>query len=89
LPVPNKAQIHADGWEPRGISVEETQRAAMHAIRSNRNKPLAAEPHSGHNRYHRDIAPVVEIGAGEGRMINGEQGKEMTNSPDIAKAASW
>ena len=50
----------------RGISVEEaTQGAAMHAIRIDRDKPLAAEPHSGHNRYHPDIAPVVEIGEGE------------------------
>ena len=37
----------------------------MHAIRIDRDKPLAAEPHSGHNRYHPDIAPVVEIGEGE------------------------
>jgi len=41
------------------------QGAAMHAIRIDRDKPLAAEPHSGHNRYHPDIAPVVEIGEGE------------------------
>jgi formamidase len=33
--------------------------------RIDRDKPLAAEPHSGHNRYHPDIAPVVEIGEGE------------------------
>src|ERR1700724_3792165 len=37
----------------------------MHAIRIDRNKPLAAEPHCGHNRYHPDIAPVAEIGEGE------------------------
>jgi formamidase len=37
----------------------------MHAIRIDRAKPLAAEPHCGHNRYHPDIAPVVEIGEGE------------------------
>ena len=41
------------------------QGAAMHAIRIDRDKPLSAEPHSGHNRYHPDIAPVVEIGEGE------------------------
>ena len=46
----------------------------MHAIRIDRKKPLAAEPHSGHNRYHPDIAPGVEIGEGEGRMIKGERG---------------
>ena len=37
----------------------------MHAIRIDRGKPLAEEPHVGHNRYHPDIAPVAEIGEGE------------------------
>jgi len=37
----------------------------MHAIRIDRNKPLAAEPHCGHNRYHPDITPVAEVGEGE------------------------
>lgn len=37
----------------------------MHTVRIDRNKPLSAEPHVGHNRYHPDIAPVVEIGEGE------------------------
>src|SRR2546423_1730971 len=37
----------------------------MHAIRIDRSKPLAAEPHCGHNRYHPDIEPVAEIGEDE------------------------
>src|SRR5580700_10169177 len=37
----------------------------MHAIRVDRSKPLAAEPHCGHNRFHPDLAPVFEIGEGE------------------------
>src|SRR5712692_11826628 len=37
----------------------------MHAIRIDRGKPLAEEPHLGHNRYHPDIAPVAEVGEGE------------------------
>ena len=37
----------------------------MHTIRINRAKPLAAEPHVGHNRYHPDIAPVAEVAEGE------------------------
>src|SRR5437762_6741284 len=37
----------------------------MHAIRIDRSKPLADEPHVGHNRYHPDIAPVAEIGEGD------------------------
>src|SRR5438105_1744894 len=34
----------------------------MHAIRIDRSRPLADEPHLGHNRYHPDIEPVAEIG---------------------------
>src|SRR5947207_15486343 len=37
----------------------------MHSIRIDRAKPLAAEPHVGHNRYHPDIAPVAEVAEGE------------------------
>ena len=37
----------------------------MQTIRIDRSKPLAAEPHCGHNRYHPDIPPVVEVGEGE------------------------
>jgi len=37
----------------------------MHAIRIDRGKRLGAEPHVGHNRFHPDIVPVVEIGDGE------------------------
>src|SRR5580700_2184525 len=37
----------------------------MQAIRIDRSKPLAAEPGCGHNRYHPEIAPVVEVGEGE------------------------
>ena len=40
----------------------------MHSIRIDRAKPLAEEPHVGHNRYHPDIAPVAEIGEGELRL---------------------
>jgi formamidase len=37
----------------------------MHAIRIDRTKPLAAEPHLGHNRYHPDIGPAAVVGEGE------------------------
>ncbi len=39
--------------------------AHPHAVRIDRTKPLAAEPHSGHNRYHPDIAPALEVAEGE------------------------
>jgi formamidase len=37
----------------------------MHAIRIDRTKALAGEPHSGHNRFHPDIAPVLEVAEGD------------------------
>jgi formamidase len=37
----------------------------MPAIRIDRGKPLAAEPRKGHNRYHPDIEPALEVGVGE------------------------
>src|SRR3974377_827347 len=37
----------------------------MHSIRIDRAKRLAREPGGGHNRYHPDIAPIVEVGEGE------------------------
>ena len=33
----------------------------MHAIRIDRSKALAHEPHIGHNRYHPEIPPVLEV----------------------------
>jgi formamidase len=37
----------------------------MHSIRIDRGKRLAEEPGGGHNRFHPDIVPVVEVGEGE------------------------
>ena len=37
----------------------------MHTIRIDRGKRLCDDPRCGHNRYHPDIVPVVEIGEGE------------------------
>jgi formamidase len=37
----------------------------MRTIHIDRSKPLAAEPHCGHNRYHPEIPPAIEIGEGE------------------------
>ena len=34
-------------------------------ISIDRRKPLADEPHTGHNRWHPDIEPIVEVGEGE------------------------
>src|SRR5215470_12146525 len=37
----------------------------MRAIRIDRSKPLSAEPHTGHNRFHPEIDPVLEVAEGE------------------------
>jgi formamidase len=37
----------------------------MHAIHVDRSQRLCAQPNCGHNRYHPDIPPVIEIGEGE------------------------
>ena len=37
----------------------------MHTIHIDRTKPLAEEPHVGHNRYHPDIEPILEVAEGE------------------------
>ena len=46
----------------------------MHAIRIDRAKPLAAEPNTGHNRYHPDIAPILEVGEGEDVSLDTRDG---------------
>ncbi len=58
----------------------------MHAIRIDRGKPLAAEPHLGHNRYHPDIAPVAEIGEGEEIALETRDALDGQIKPGMAAA---
>ncbi len=37
----------------------------MQEIRIDRSQPLSAQPHVGHNRFHPEILPVVEVAPGE------------------------
>jgi formamidase len=39
--------------------------AGPHTIRIDRSKPLRDEPHTGHNRWHPDIPPVLRVDPGE------------------------
>jgi formamidase len=41
----------------------------MREIRIDRSKSLTQEPHLGHNRFHPDIEPVIEVGEGEEVVI--------------------
>jgi formamidase len=58
----------------------------MHAIRIDRKKRLAAEPHSGHNRYHPDIAPVLEVAEGEEVVLETRDALDGQIKPDTRVA---
>ncbi|HXW49219.1 MAG TPA: acetamidase/formamidase family protein, partial [Xanthobacteraceae bacterium] len=58
----------------------------MHAVRIDRKKPLAAEPHTGHNRYHPDIAPILEVSEGEEVRLETRDGVDGQIGPDVTAA---
>jgi formamidase len=58
----------------------------MPAVRIDRKKPLAAEPHSGHNRYHPDIAPILEVAEGEEVTLETRDALDGQLSPDATVA---
>ena len=41
----------------------------MHRIEIDRSKRLCDEPHLGHNRYHPDIEPILEVSEGEEVLV--------------------
>ena len=46
----------------------------MHAIRIDRSKKLPEQPEHGHNRYHPDITPILEVGEGEEVLLETRDG---------------
>ena len=58
----------------------------MHAVRIDRTKPLAAEPKTGHNRYHPDIAPILEVGEGEEVSLETRDGVDGQIGPNATVA---
>ncbi len=66
----------------------------MHAIRIDRAKRLADEPHSGHNRYHPHIAAALEVAEGEEVILetrdalDGQLGRDATVA-DLEAANSF
>ena len=58
----------------------------MHAIRIDRSKPLAEEPHVGHNRFHPDIAPVLEVSEGEEVVMETRDAVDGQIEPDSTVA---
>jgi formamidase len=59
---------------------------AMHSIRIDRGKPLAEEPHVGHNRYHPDIAPVAEVAEGEEIALDTRDALDGQITPEMTSA---
>ncbi|GAA1860198.1 acetamidase/formamidase family protein [Pseudonocardia ailaonensis] len=45
-----------------------------HTLHVDRSVPLAAEPHSGHNRFHPDIVPLIEVAEGDEVVIECRDG---------------
>ena len=58
----------------------------MRAIRIDRGKRLCDEPNCGHNRYHPDIAPVVEIDQGEEIALETRDGLDGQITPSTTVA---
>ncbi len=62
----------------------------MREIRIDRNKPLAAEPRTGHNRFHPGIAPLCEVRPGEEILLETRdafdgQLRPGSNDADVAR----
>ena len=65
----------------------------MKSISIDRSKRLREEPQKGHNRWHPDIAPVIEVEAGEDvaletRDANDGQIRAGTTAKDLEKLES-
>ncbi len=41
----------------------------MKEVRIDRNKPLKDEPHTGHNRWHPDVEPIMSVAPGEAVLV--------------------
>jgi formamidase len=59
----------------------------MHELRIDRSKPLAEEPHLGHNRYHPDLEPVLEVAEGEEVLIETRDGVDGQLGPGTTETA--
>lgn len=58
----------------------------MHHIRIDRSRKLSQEPHLGHNRYHPDLEPVLEVGEGDEVIIETRDGVDGQLGPGTDEA---
>lgn len=67
----------------------------MHVIRIDRSKRLLEERHLGHNRYHPDIEPILEVEPGEEVVletrdgVDGQLPPSATVAPSAAELEAW
>jgi len=59
----------------------------MPSIRIDRSRPLSEQPHTGHNRYHPDIPPVLEVGEGEEVVLETRDAVDGQLRPGSTEAA--
>jgi formamidase len=58
----------------------------MQSITIDRNKRLKEEPHTGHNRWHPDIAPLIEVDAGEEVVLETRDASDCQIKPGMTVA---
>ncbi len=58
----------------------------MKTIQIDRNKRLKQEPHTGHNRWHPDIPPILEAQPGEEILLETRDASDGQMRPDITTA---
>jgi formamidase len=57
--------------------------AGTHHIRIDRSKPLRDEPHTGHNRWHPDIAPVLSVNPGDTVVLETRDALDGAVAPEM------
>ena len=58
----------------------------MKSISIDRSKPLAEEPQTGHNRWHPDIPPTIEVDEGEEVVLETRDALDGQFTPDFTEA---
>ena len=51
------------------------------SIRIDRKKRLREEPHTGHNRWHPEIAPIIEVAPGEELALETRDANDLQIGP--------
>lgn len=60
--------------------------AQTHAVRIDRRKPLRDEPHTGHNRWHPEIPPVLRVDLGDTVVLETRDALDGAVTPDSTGA---